>query len=293
MTATVPLAFTTSPPRGPGPRRGVLLVHGLTGAPGEMRYLAKKLTREGFACHAPLLAGHGATTRELLGTTWRDWVASMVEAHDRLAKEVDEVHVAGICAGGLTGLMVAHARPTVRSASVYSPTLAHDGWAMPKWFGVARRVHPLFRLPFLRSIEVPEEEPYGIKNVRLRERVAASMEAELDGVLPAFPCGAISQQYGLISRVLKVAPALRTPVLLLHSPHDDQCRPHHAERLRDLLGGPVDLGWMHESYHMMHIDQERAEVAARTAAHIRRWEAPVPEGPAAHAADAERSLVDA
>ena len=274
-----------------GPRRGALLIHGLTGAPAEMRYLGKRLNRDGFAVSAPLLAGHGTTAADLLRTTWRDWRDSVVAAHDALAAEVDEVHVAGICVGGLVGLALAHARPTVASAAAYSVTLAHDGWSMPKWIHRARPIYPLFSLPGLRTIEVPEEEPYGIKNPRLRARVANTVDMAIAGALPAFPCGAIVQQYRLGEHVVRIAPALKTPVLMLHATEDDQCRPRNAERLHACLGGRSELRWMHDSYHMMHVDQERSEVAAMTSRFFRGL--PVNASTAPPTAAPARELLDA
>ncbi len=264
------LAFRMeAPATASGPRRGALLIHGLTGAPAEMRYLAKRLNRDGLVVSAPLLAGHGTTPADLLATTWRDWLDGLVAAHDTLAAEVDKVHVAGICVGGLLGLALAHVRPTIASAAAYSVTLAHDGWAMPWWYAGCQAAYPIFSLPGLRAIEIPEEEPYGIKNPRLRARVANALDMAVDGALPAFPCGALVQQHRLAAHVLKVAPTVRTPVLLLHAVDNDQSRPRNAERLRDRLGGPVDLRWMHDSYHMVHVDQERAEVAAMTSRFLR------------------------
>jgi carboxylesterase len=55
-------------------RTGVLLLHGLTGMPSEMRPLERHLRRLGCIVDVPLLPGHGATHRELLATGWRDWV---------------------------------------------------------------------------------------------------------------------------------------------------------------------------------------------------------------------------
>src|SRR5206468_3671042 len=66
-----------------GGNKGVLLIHGLTGAPAEVRFLAKRLNRQGFTVHAPNLVGH-ASEDELLSTPWRDWYAGVRAAYLRL-----------------------------------------------------------------------------------------------------------------------------------------------------------------------------------------------------------------
>ena len=50
----------------PGGRNGVLLIHGLTGTPTEMRFVAKGLNRNGFTVHGMQLAGHCGDEADLL-----------------------------------------------------------------------------------------------------------------------------------------------------------------------------------------------------------------------------------
>ena len=71
--------------------KAVLLIHGMTGAPGEMKFLAKRLHKRGFSVAAPLLAGHGVDEANLLRTTWRDWLGSVREAYRALKADHDEV----------------------------------------------------------------------------------------------------------------------------------------------------------------------------------------------------------
>jgi carboxylesterase len=65
--------------------QGVVLVHGLTGAPAEMKLVARLLHRRGFSVYAPLLAGHGKDVRSLRRSTWQDWLDSVEEAAIRLS----------------------------------------------------------------------------------------------------------------------------------------------------------------------------------------------------------------
>src|SRR3954453_16123346 len=55
----------------------VLLVHGLTGTPSEMKTVAKAIARLGYTVHGVQLAGHCGTEAELLQTGWRDWSRSV------------------------------------------------------------------------------------------------------------------------------------------------------------------------------------------------------------------------
>jgi len=46
----------------------VLVIHGFTGSPFEMRLLGEDLAARGFAVEGVKLAGHAGTTRELAAT---------------------------------------------------------------------------------------------------------------------------------------------------------------------------------------------------------------------------------
>ena len=76
-----------------GGRSGVLLIHGLTGTPMEMKLLGKGLNRAGFTVHGMQLAGHCGDVEDLLATGWHDWYASVEKAADALREKVDHLFV--------------------------------------------------------------------------------------------------------------------------------------------------------------------------------------------------------
>ena len=75
------------PGHGPRARTGVLLVHGMTGTPNEMRLLGRGLNKEGFTVYAVQLAGHCGTVDDLLATRWQDWLATVQGGADRLRRQ--------------------------------------------------------------------------------------------------------------------------------------------------------------------------------------------------------------
>jgi carboxylesterase len=72
---------------------GIVLVHGFTSTPYEVRYLGEHLAREGFTVRAPLLPGHGATLDELDRTTWHDWADSVEREADAMRRRCARVAV--------------------------------------------------------------------------------------------------------------------------------------------------------------------------------------------------------
>src|SRR6476469_2660368 len=92
-------------------RAGVLLAHGITGAPTEMKLLIRRLAARGFTVSCPQLAGHCSTIAELRRTRWTDWYASLAAAFDALRAECDTVCVSGLSMGALLALKLASDRP--------------------------------------------------------------------------------------------------------------------------------------------------------------------------------------
>ena len=116
------LAQLNMPPADDG-KPVVVLIHGLTGTPTEMRFVAKGLNRNGFTVHAMQLAGHCGDEQDLLQTGWRDWYRSVCEAADELRGEVDHMFVAGLSMGALLALKLAADRPDeVDGVGLYGTT---------------------------------------------------------------------------------------------------------------------------------------------------------------------------
>ena len=71
--------------------------------------------------------------------------------------------------------------------------------------------------------------------------------------------------YRLGARVRRVASLISSPTLIVHARADDLSNLRNAHELADRLGGPVELRVLEDSYHMVHVDKERASVADMTA----------------------------
>ena len=246
--------------------KAALLIHGMTGAPGEMKFLAKRLHRRGLSVAAPLLAGHGIDEDNLLKTTWQDWLGSVREAYRDLLRDHDEVYVAGICVGGALGLALAAETPSVAGAAVYSMTYRYDGWNMKRWYStVAPYAEPFAGLPLIRRMSFVEPYPFGLKDERLREGMAATQGAVIPGALDRVPLGAMAEMHRLSDHLDAVGRLINQPTLILHAQDDDMSHPRNALRLKKSLGGPVELHLLDDCYHMIHVDRQRDLVGDLTA----------------------------
>ena len=251
-----------------GGRSGVLLIHGLTGTPSEMRFVAKGLHRAGFTVYAMQLAGHCGEPDDLLTTGWRDWYRSVDQAADRLRARVDRLFVAGLSMGALLALELAVNRQReVDGIALYGTTFFYDGWAVP---AVARLA---FLLPVACALGVGRRQvsmesfPYGIKDPVIRERIVGRMlrgDSAAAG-LAGNPWPSLAQFELLARRVRRNLPRMRVPCLALHAADDDIASVRNMALVRRHAAAPVETVFLHDSYHMITVDRERHVVIERTA----------------------------
>lgn len=252
-----------------GGRSGVLLIHGLTGTPMEMRLLGKGLNRAGFTVHGMQLAGHCGNVEDLLATGWRDWYASVEKAADDMLKKVDHLFVGGLSMGALLALKLAADRPQqVAGVGVYGATFRYDGWSIP-WAARLSFMLPLLKkLGIGRNFSFMEQPPYGIRDERLRAQVSTAMlsgDSAAAG-LPGNPWYSLAEMYHLAAEVRSQLPQVTAPCLVAHASEDDVASLKNAELVVREVSAPAELLLLKDSYHMITIDRERRTLIDRSAA---------------------------
>lgn len=114
---------------------GVLLSHGFTATPFEVRGLARFLYERGYTVLAPLLPGHGTTPEEMNRCRWQDWTAALEAAYRKLAARSERVFIGGESLGGLAALYLATEHPEVAGILTFAPAFKIrsrlDRWRVP------------------------------------------------------------------------------------------------------------------------------------------------------------------
>lgn len=93
--------------------KAVLLIHGWTSTPYEVRRLGKYLNQNGFTAYAPRLSGHGTRPEDLENVRWQDWMRDAREAYEQLKKNHETVYVVGTSIGSNIALMLAKERDDI------------------------------------------------------------------------------------------------------------------------------------------------------------------------------------
>jgi len=266
-------------------RHLIYLIHGATGTPVEMRYLAIGLAGFGFDVYVTTLPGHGRRLRDLVQTTEVDW-RNHVSLQLAFAKgHYDGIFVAGLSAGALLALDASLEIP-LAGIGVLSPTFFYDGWNTP-WHDfllpLAMKCVPYRWQHLFFHLDGP---PFGIKDEWLREQVRvayhseaifrewwhawwpggkesgsdADAEAASKGN-PIFPLKTLTEIDRLITRVRASMGRVTAPAIILQAREDDMTSPRNAQLVYDSIASKVkELVLLEDCYHVITVDIQKKDV---------------------------------
>ncbi len=248
--------------------RAVILIHGLTGTPVEVRFIGWFLNAQGYTVCCPRLANHGQALEVLKTTRWQEFYASVREAYARVRVDHAAVFVSGLSMGALLALLLAGEYPAeIAGVSCLSPTFFYDGWNVP-WYHF---LLPLAsRTPLRDYVYFKEEPPYGLKNERIRQRVHEFYRtadlgamADVDRLgYPYFPVRLLAELRRLVAYLEPRLPRVRCPCQVIQARHDDMSSARNAQHIHHRVGSArKEIVYLENSYHVITADQERAKVA--------------------------------
>ena len=251
----------------------VFLLHGLTGSPTELAYVARRLHHDGgLSVWCPRLANHGAPLNVLAATPWRLLYekarSDFLAARDAAERERVPLVVGGLSLGAVLSLLLAAEFPQhVGGVMCLAPTFFYDGWNVPWLHRLIPFIDytPLKYFAFFR-----EEPPYGLKDESLRERVgtayrSASLRTNVDcgqHGYAHFPIRLFCESRHLIARCARNLRSVTAPLLLVQAIHDDATSPRNSRHVyRNVSSRQKEMLLLEDSFHMVTADLERDRVA--------------------------------
>ncbi|MGD0336159.1 MAG: alpha/beta hydrolase [Candidatus Omnitrophota bacterium] len=244
------------------------LIHGLTGTPREMHSIALRLNSLGYSVAVPMLADHNQSISVLKRKKWQEIYSSLKNEFLKYEANYSNIFVAGLSFGALLGLQLAYEFPRkIRALNCFSPTLFFDGWSTPK----LKILLPLvYRTPLKYYFYFKEEYPYGIKNEKLRSKIAGYYKVarifdyskvHLYGY-PIIPVSSMYQNYLLAKHVISILNRVSVPVQLLQAKEDDVTSPRNSYYIYNHVASQdKKIVFFEDSYHIITADQERDKVA--------------------------------
>ncbi len=218
--------------------RAVLLIHGYTGAPSEMRLLGEYLNNMGFTVQGVRLPGHGTTPEDLNETTTVDWYDEAERTCCELLSRYPKVMVAGLSMGGLLTIKLASQLPIQRAAILAAPIFLQD-----------KRV-PLF--PILRHFikYLPKQK---------RNYHETAMYNVAYDRMPTKPIDSILKMIKIAKT--EYLPKIEIPCLVIQSKIEHTVNPKSAQYIYDNIKSKLKrLVWLEHCGHILTLDTERDKV---------------------------------
>lgn len=238
-------------------RSAVLLFHGMTGSPYEMKKYGQYLHELNYDVYCDCLPGHGDYVEEIYTVTYKDWLNCAYNRFEQLRSKYDEVYVSGLCLGAVLAIAVAQKYPDeVTGVIALSTTLFLDGWRLP-WYKILIPIGLSTLVRFYYTY--PECEPHGIKNLRTRNIVKKLLEKSDVGMMD-FPMTCIFELLKL-SRFVRKRENMQkviAPILFIHSKEDDLTSTKSAKvSYNGISSNDKQLIILNDSYHMVLYDNEK------------------------------------
>lgn len=247
----------------------VLLIHGLSGSPLEMQFVARTLYKAGFSVRVPRFSKHGfgvADKKE----KWQHWLDEVTLHFDEMKQKYKTVSVCGLCIGAVLALkLAAEKKKEIASLSLFSASLYFDGWNIP-WYRFLLNIG--YYTPFRYLYSYRESEPYGIKNEQLRSWISREMgeKSTFASLTAKIPMTRLFQAEKLIRQTKNALTEITTPTLIVHSLEDDTSTIRSANYVEHHIGSKkVRKVFLDDSYHNITMDNQKVIVAEETLRFIR------------------------
>lgn len=228
-----------------GSATGVLLIHGFTGSPVEMRLLGDYLHQRGLTVSAPLLPGHGTSADDMNRCSWRDWTDHAAAALAALQSHCTRTFIGGFSMGSLIATYLAAQHPELRGVILYAPaTLIAD-----------RR---LYLTPVLKHLirTIPKSGESDLTDPKAHLRFWSYDE---------HPLAAAHELLKLTRQVRRLLPRVTCPLLILYGVHDKAIHPRSPCYTYERAGSAdKELVPFVNSGHGLVMDSEWEAVARKT-----------------------------
>lgn len=235
----------------------VLLVHGFTGTPYEMRALGAALHAAGLTVRGIRLPGHAAP-EEMITASREDWRRAVRAAYDDLRARYRRVAVGGLSTGALLALDLAATPGTAPDAVVAlaAPMFLY-GWK-------PRFLLPLLaRTPLRSRMKWVKESPGNIRDRGAQARHPSIRWTHI---------GAVDELRILVAEVRRKLKRVTAPLLVMHARGDTTALVASADIVyAGVRSANKEKIILTESYHIITVDLERERVEREVVRFLSRW----------------------
>ncbi len=212
---------------------GMLLMHGFTASPWEVKELGEHLSEYNMTVYSPLIAGHGTVPEDLKKTRWQDWYEVANKSYNMLKEDFDCVYVGGMSTGSLLALKLAEEYDVCGVIAIGTPIYFQDWKVKFAWIGKSV-------IPYTKVHLSPDLQPY---------------------YYDKRPTAAVAELYELVGIIKRNLHEIKEPIIIIHSLEDETIKPASSQYVADNIGSErKTIVWIEHGGHVIIKDEQMEEV---------------------------------
>jgi len=220
----------------PGNEITILLLHGFTGSPYELKDLARFLNQFGYSVEVPLLPGHGTHVENLNRVKWEDWKHAAETHLQNLQNRHEIIFVGGLSMGAVLSLHLA-ANYDFRGVIAMSGATKIYDWKS--------YLAPIFQY-FIHKIP---------KHNKFKKGYHPALGYQ------EYPVSGVVQLQKLLRFVQKELPQVSMPALIMHSVQDLRSPIKNSKKIfHKISSSDKHFLQLKQSGHIITVDQESMQV---------------------------------
>lgn len=212
--------------------KAVLLIHGWTSTPYEVRRLGIYLNENGYTAYGPLLRGHGTVSTDLENVKWSDWLADIEASYNELKKNHDKVYIAGTSIGACLGILLAQKKPDVSGLILM---------AMPYKLRIERTI--VF-LALINSLFQTYKKKFYPPTFGLATTITRLIAYQ------TYPISSAKETFSLVRHTRNIIPGIKQPCFIMQSTSDHVVSKNSCEKIYANIGSVVkEKKYIKRAYH--------------------------------------------
>jgi len=212
--------------------KAVLLIHGWTSVPYEVRRLGMFLNEKGYTVSGPVLKGHGTHPKDLKDVRWEEWLEDVRIAYDSLKKDHQKIYVAGTSMGANLAVMLAKDQPEIAGLVLM---------AMPHTIRNEKAATWLARVVSIFKAYQKKYYPPSFGDRRFITRLISYQ---------IYPIKSVLEVFRMTAEVRRELPNISQPCLIMQSTSDHIVTKDSLEKIFSEIGSTVkQKKYIDKAYH--------------------------------------------
>ncbi len=213
--------------------KGVLLVHGWTSTPYEVRRLGLYLNENGYTVLGIQLKGHGTVPKDLEDVKCEDWIDDVTGGYQKLTQTCEKVYVGGTSIGANLAIIMAEKEKKVAGLVLM---------ATPHKMRIERTV--LFFARFLLRFKKQYRKKFYPPTFGLATSITRLISYQ------SYPVKSVLEAFKLVQEARKNLSAITQPCLIMQSTSDHIVSRGSLESIYNGIGSKVKKRiYIKKAYH--------------------------------------------